>query len=230
MTRRAIQILGSVAIAALSWAIPAQAEARAGSLDLTFGSGGALAVEPRLTHMVVGSDGSTTFLGFEGEGRSVVRLLANGEPDSAFGLGGSQPLEPQIEGLPFVPSGLAVDSQRRVIVFGTVTDSGKTAPVSGALGPSSVEATWAVVLRLKADGSLDTSFGGSKGFTRSDFELRSGESGLSSGEFIPIPTTNVFAGTVDPWTGRSCWQVWRIATAPATGIAASIRLRVQSCV
>jgi uncharacterized delta-60 repeat protein len=85
---------------------------------------------------------------------------------------------------------LAVDSQGRVVVFGAVTDPLQATLVNGSIGLESVDATWAVVLRFRPDGSPDPSFGEGKGFVRSDLGLRSELS-------ISIPTTSVFAGALD---------------------------------
>ena len=185
-------VLGATLVVAMLL-VPSQAEARVGRLDPSFGTGGQVQLEPVVSRLVAGADGSVTFLSYEAVGR----VLADGQPDPEFGEGGSRPLESQIEGLPFVASGLAVDSQKRVVVFGAVSDPLQHAPVLGSIGPGSVEATWAAALRFKADGSLDPSFGEGKGFVRSDFGLRSEVSVLGSEEPISISTTIVFSGAVD---------------------------------
>jgi uncharacterized delta-60 repeat protein len=177
--------------------VPALAEARTGTLDPGFGEGGRVALTGLNApfRMDVSADGSVTILSRD----AVNRFLPDGRPDAGFGEGGRVALDPMIEGLPFDPSieavpyptGIAVDSQGRVLVFGTASDPTQSHALGSEEG--SVPESWAVVLRLGADGRLDTSFGEGRGFVRSDFGLRSEVPELPP-EF---PTVASLAGSVD---------------------------------
>lgn len=146
------------------------AEGRVGALDPTFGEAGKLGPQleeegGELKGMAVGSDGSIVLA----KGRAIVRFLSNGEPDPDFGGGGQVELAAELEGLAFRPSDLAIDSKGRVLVSGTVTDPSQTYGIGSSL--FSFPASWAVVVRLTADGELDPSFGEGRGFVRSDYGM-----------------------------------------------------------
>jgi uncharacterized delta-60 repeat protein len=127
-----------------------------GDLDTTFGSGGKLLV-PFLsgsndcgTAVVVDAAGRTLVAGSVTIGTNadfgVVRLLADGTLDTTFGSGGRASVVFNIGGgFQDEPSSIAIDSQGRILVAGTVqTDAhGKEFGIS----------------RLTVDGQPDTSFG-----------------------------------------------------------------------
>jgi uncharacterized delta-60 repeat protein len=66
---------------------------------------------------------------------------------------------------------MSIDSQGRLVFFGSVSSPDQILKEPASLLYTS--ATWQVVLRLTPDGDLDPSFGGGRGFIRSDFGLRS---------------------------------------------------------
>jgi uncharacterized delta-60 repeat protein len=166
------------------------AQARVGALDLGFGEAGR-ALTPfnadyRLgsgpVQMAVAPDGSTVLA----SGSHLARFLPDGHLDAGFGAGGWVALG-DVDGLRFEPGSVTVDSQGRVLVFGSTIDPTQTFDPQLMFQPA-VPASWATVLRLDAAGHPDPSFGEGKGFVRSDL-------GLSSD--LPIPTVRAGVGTVD---------------------------------
>lgn len=124
-------------------------------LDPSFGQGGRAIgglVEPNSTGgaqgVVVQPDGRILVAG----GSKVRRLLASGLVDQSFGSAGEVALEPIIRSGIDV-HGLALQHDGRVVVVGHI---------GSQLGSH----TDALVLRLNADGSLDTTFGGGGVFER----------------------------------------------------------------
>jgi uncharacterized delta-60 repeat protein len=133
--------------------------------------------------MDAGPDGSTVLE----HGFTLVRVLPNGDLDPGFGVGGTARLPEALEGLSFLPESLAVDSQNRVLIFGTAQDPHQSISIPPF---TTVPASWGVVMRLAPNGDPDGSFGEGKGFVRSDFGLRTR---LDSN----LPTTRAGGGVVD---------------------------------
>jgi uncharacterized delta-60 repeat protein len=163
-----------------------------GLADATFNGGSALvfALDPQATpgvsllQTVPLADGKTIFLGsygqpgnFTGDPRFVVaRLAPGGTFDTTFGSGGR--VIGRVGNLPqdFVASGLAVQSDGKILVVGS-----SMGPISDP-GPGGVvppQLRDAAVVRLNADGSLDTSFSGI-GYTTLPFVASNGGALLSS--------------------------------------------------
>jgi len=147
----------------------AGAQARVGALDPSFGDAGIVGPELReaggASGMDMGPDGTVVVA----DGRTLVRLLPDGAVDSGFGDGGRVQLPDELDGLEFAVSDVAVDGERRVLVSGTIRDPTQVGGSSNVL--ISFTASWAIVLRLKADGELDLSFGEGKGYVRGDYGM-----------------------------------------------------------
>jgi uncharacterized delta-60 repeat protein len=92
----------------------------------------------------------------------VVRYLANGKPDPSFGNGGTANVTGPA-GHAFVLAGAAVDSRGRVVLAGLAR------PLPSNSAPDPLLSS-AVVMRLNADGTPDTSFGNG-GTVLTDFGL-----------------------------------------------------------
>jgi uncharacterized delta-60 repeat protein len=153
--------------ALLSLPAGTQAATHPGQLDPTFGrsgkaaiafpaqSGGDLGVkydlpfefDPGYLEMAAAPDGKIVVSG----STKVVRLLPNGRLDPSFGSGGSVALE-RPAGKLFAFSGVAVDSQGRVLIAGSVR------PLPTASTPDPLISS-ALVRRLTPGGAPDTGFG-----------------------------------------------------------------------
>jgi uncharacterized delta-60 repeat protein len=149
-------------------AAPALGAAHPGSLDPSFGkSGRAMIAFPAETSGQIGVKYELPFEFTPGhlqmatapDGRIVVagstkiaRLLPNGKPDRAFGAGGSIALE-RPPGQNFILADMAVDSQGRILVAGSV----RPQPSTSTPDPL---ASLAMVRRYTANGALDRSFAG----------------------------------------------------------------------
>jgi uncharacterized delta-60 repeat protein len=123
----------------------------------------------------------------------ILRLLSDGAIDGSFGANGRLHLGVATanegdQGRSFFASSVAVDSTGRLLVFGTQSDSAQSIQAIG--DPGGWASSYALVLRLDPSGALDPTFGGGKGFVRSDFDLASQ---LSS----TVPLVGAMAGTVD---------------------------------
>lgn len=148
------------------------AVAKPGVLDPTFGESGRAATaldlgpswEDAMIEMATGPDSSIVV----SSERQLVRYLSDGQLDRGFGDNGILTLE-QVEGLPFDLDDVAVDSEGRVVAFGTAVDSSKTFRIPSYSGGYE-HPTYAVILRFDAAGRLDPSFGGT-GIVRTDFGL-----------------------------------------------------------
>jgi uncharacterized delta-60 repeat protein len=92
----------------------------------------------------------------------MVRYLSNGKVDPGFGSGGTVNV-PSPPGMAFVLSGIAVDSQGRVILAGLA----RPLPANAAPDPL---LSSAVVMRFNANGTPDTTFGNG-GTVVTDFGL-----------------------------------------------------------
>jgi uncharacterized delta-60 repeat protein len=168
--------LASAVVAALlilaSFVAATSAQGRVGGLDPAFGEAGR--VGPWLDRkgvwsgMAVGPDGSIVVI----RERTLIRFLSSGDPDPSFG-GGQVELPVEFEGFDFRPFDLAIDSKGRVLVSGTATDSSRTYGIPGGT-LFYFPASWAVVVRLTADGKLDPGFGEGRGFIRGDYGMHPG--------------------------------------------------------
>lgn len=146
---------------------PKAKSAPAGSLDTSFGRGGKVTVEFPAEN--VGSTGPKYQLPFEftpghlemaqapggkvvvAGATKIVRYLANGKLDQSFGSGGAVTI-PRPAGAVFVLSGVAVDSQGRVVL------AGLTRPLPTNSTPDPLLSS-AAVMRFNVDGTPDGSFG-----------------------------------------------------------------------
>ncbi|MFZ2253220.1 MAG: hypothetical protein WAW13_03555, partial [Minisyncoccia bacterium] len=125
----------------------------AGALDASFGSDGKLvlrlsAADDHINNLAVDADGRILVVGTspDAQGKpalALMRLAANGTPDASFGTGGLLQFQLSPDGTT-VGRSVAVDLQGRLMVAGYTLDAQNSAD--------------SVVLRLHADGSLDTSF------------------------------------------------------------------------
>jgi uncharacterized delta-60 repeat protein len=107
----------------------------------------------------------------------IVQFLANGEPDTSFGVDGVATV-PRPPGAVFVLAGVAVDSQGRIVLAGLAR------PLPTNSTPDPVLSS-AAVMRFNPNGSLDPSFG-SGGMVISDFGL-----GAPKAEGGPYPGASV---------------------------------------
>jgi uncharacterized delta-60 repeat protein len=146
----------------LAFSIPVSAQARPGQLDKSFGGDGRV-----ITRIGVAPTAARSYLAWAGGGQIVaafgthlVEYLSDGRLNKRFGSGGRVKIE-SVEGSIFAPSGLAIDSQDRILVSGTVSrvEPGE----SGRLASSAV-----VVRRILPSGEADKSFG-SDGIAWYDF-------------------------------------------------------------
>ncbi len=158
-------------------ALPVSASARA-SLDTSFGTGGrVLAPAPgpfppdgpeANARLATASTPDGKLVALVGD-RRVLRFLENGKADPSFGDGGS--IDVAVEpGRGFSPTGVAVDSQGRILVGGTSVPPPGTANPGPKDSPSGPTPTRATVIRYLPDGTLDPSFGNG-GVATTSFEL-----------------------------------------------------------
>jgi uncharacterized delta-60 repeat protein len=148
----------------LATVVPASAQAN-GSLDPTFGVGGRVLVPAPAPFPPAGADANAKLWQASAPGGKLVALgggelmqfLADGSPDPGFGGDGTVTVTVDPD-RSFSPSGVAVDSQGRILVAGTSTSQHETVNPGpdGSSGPTPSRAT---LIRYLADGSLDPSFG-----------------------------------------------------------------------
>jgi uncharacterized delta-60 repeat protein len=162
--RITILIAAALALLALGGAATAAAAPPAATLDPSFGNGGQAfapfpgsipwSTNPPAT--AVAADGSLLL----GIGETVERLDPDGHLDQAFGKDGEVKLSPP-SGDSFEISGLAVDSQGRVVAVGTSSHDSEQRPPSSVYGFEAAELTpkAARIVRLLPDGSPDPAFG-----------------------------------------------------------------------
>jgi len=93
----------------------------------------------------------------------IVRVLANGLLDRSFGRGGAVTVQ-RPPGMNFALTGVAVDSQGRVLLGGTAR------PLPNSSTPDPLLSS-AAVMRFSADGSVDRSFG-KEGVLVTDFGIK----------------------------------------------------------
>jgi uncharacterized delta-60 repeat protein len=147
--------------ALLALVLPATSQAKPGQLDKSFGMDGRVvtklpAGEATYTHLAWGGGGRLV----AALGPQLVEYLPNGCLDRHFGGDGRVEIETP-EGKSFAPEGLAVDSQGRILVDGTLR--------AARPGKSFMLASSAVlVLRFLPNGRLDSSFG-NEGTALDDF-------------------------------------------------------------
>jgi uncharacterized delta-60 repeat protein len=181
-----------VALAFAMVAVACRAEAKERAVDQGFGEGGQINLRAvRDGRMAVGPDDSIVLL--DHSGRRIVRYLPDGRPDPGFGRKGRVLLPPELAGSPYETADVAVDSQGRLLVFGSSFPPGRPM-LSVEPFLTSVPITKAMVVRLRGDGSLDPSFGEGSGAISSDFGLRTEEVGFEGSENL---TTSGLRGTVD---------------------------------
>lgn len=163
---RAGQAVVAATFAALLSVAPATAAPHPGQLDPSFGKAGKATVA--FPAEAAGKTGVKYELPFQyspghlqmasaGEGKvvvasssKIVRLLASGKPDPAFGTGGAVAIEPP-PGQVFLLADVAVDSHGRVLVAGST----RPLPTESTLDPL---ASLAMVRRYTANGAVDTNF------------------------------------------------------------------------
>lgn len=168
--------------AALLPAAPAAAAGLAGDLDTTFGTGGVALVQglddQNSVDVAILPDGR-----IQTGGRvRALRFLADGRPDPSFGA----------NGVTFIPddsstdlknaSGVAVDAQGRTVIAGSSQPTGQGSRMA--------------LLRLRPDGTPDTSFGGGDGIAEVDvnpaqFAAETGQDVLvkPDGSYVVVGTT-----------------------------------------
>jgi len=165
--RRGFGVLGGLMLWAALGVLPlAVAAGAAGDLDTTFGSGGSVAVtiEQDVVLLGVQSDGKAV-LGTQATSSDgttmhwrVFRQNSDGTPDASFGTGGEVLLFGQIGGGRLL-NGL-VDSSDRILCTGRAVVEITTTSGKGRKQRTTTSRLNAfTVVRLLADGALDTGFG-----------------------------------------------------------------------
>jgi uncharacterized delta-60 repeat protein len=176
-----------------------------GSLDGTFGSGGKAVFDYNsglfLYPSALSVDGSGRILVAGGSSAYyngsfvVLRLNADGSPDTNFGQGGRATLPNFGTGGFFtdaIASGVAVDSSGHVVLAGTAFTSFS---LGGGAGPRFAAA------RLNADGTLDRSFGtggetivnyGTQGPNNYEYDIAAGVAVDASGHIVVAGTASGF--------------------------------------
>jgi uncharacterized delta-60 repeat protein len=152
----ALRVFGVALLLALPFGVAAAAGHRHGSLDTGFGRGGkvttpirsgrdtAFAVRDRASALALQKDGKLVAAGWsesiESSGFALVRYNANGTLDTSFGRGGKVTTAPLGSG----SDALAIQQDGKLVAAGSDN--------SGALS--------FLLVRYNANGTLDTSFGG----------------------------------------------------------------------
>lgn len=156
-------------LAALAATAPS-ALAKAGDVDPSFGSSGRVVTPASLgegdwlnarIQAAPGPNGTI----ITAVGAAVFRYLPDGNLDPSFGDGGKLTIADP-EGLPFTLSDLAVGTDGRISLIGSVHIPDVSVPVTYM---SSISPTLAAVIRYTEDGKLDPTFGGGSGFLITDF-------------------------------------------------------------
>ena len=179
MRPKIAHLLLSTVLAAVVLAVPAQA--RVGGLDKSFADHGRLAVKNSI--MGVGRDGAIALI----HGKRVLLLTPQGDRDTRFGGDGSVPVPSSVGGWSFSASHEALDSQGRLLLFGSAYPPGEP---EVRLELESVPIKRAAVVRLLPDGRPDPEFG-QGGAVLGDFGVNSEVPGVSES------TTGIAAGAVD---------------------------------
>ena len=147
----------------------AAAQSSSAGLDSSFGNGGRITVavpegpyaSTTIRGVALSPDGRTYVL----ENSLLVAFEADGEPAAGFGSGGQVAVEPA--GGEGEAEGLAVDSQGRILVTGTVELGGQK---RGGLRVGYTPLYAVYVIRLLADGNRDLTFG-EDGEVQTTFDL-----------------------------------------------------------
>jgi len=161
-------------------ALPSRVLASSGQLDRSFGSRGRVVADiefgnPRFWYAVKVRALHLPDDGILVAGNNLMlRYLSDGRLNKRFGEGGVLRVD-TVEGQEFELSGLAIDSEGRIIVAGT------------SLGPPGAQK--AAVFRFTSSGVLDPSFGGGDGSVVTDFGVQPLPNG--SMEHAPLLVTGV---------------------------------------
>lgn len=156
-------------------------------------------------HLATAADGSIV----AARGNLILRYLPNGQLDSSFGDAGRVALS-SVEGLPFGLADVAIDSEGKVMAFGTTVDPSITREISGYL-PVWVNPSFATVLGFDSTGKLDPGFGGGDGIFRSGLGFRS-----LSDEASSFPLVEVDSATLDS-QGRAVMAIGEVGVPPSEG-------------
>jgi beta-propeller uncharacterized protein DUF5122 len=147
--------------------IPTAASAKPGALDPGFGDSGRIVTQTDLgnrdwpVNIAEGPNGTIV----AATEKTILRYLPDGSLDPSFGEGGKVTI-PDPEGLPFSLRDLAVGTDGRVFLIGSVEIPDVWVPVTYI---SSAHPTLAAVIGYTSDGKLDPAYGGGKGFLVSEF-------------------------------------------------------------
>jgi uncharacterized delta-60 repeat protein len=169
-------------------ALPQTASAQSGDLDPAFGEGGRIATTveevvpdwsgpglgPTLrpetfsyeARLATAPDGSVVVA----HGNLLLRYLPDGQLDRGFGEAGKLTIGTVAE-LPFGLADFEIDSDGRILVFGTVVDTSTSRWVD-AYSPREASPSFVTVIRLDSTGSIDPTFGGGDGVFLEDLGLR----------------------------------------------------------
>jgi uncharacterized delta-60 repeat protein len=171
-----------------------------GSLDTSFGTAGTGIVtlgegaEPDdltyLDSIVAGPNGTILLAGQSAaplDSFNVIRLNADGSLDTTFGSNGQTVVGVGMNDMVY---GTAVQPNGQIVVVGTAVY--KTVSEGTGSGQTSASYTEAVAIRLNADGSLDTSFGGLAASSQS-----------SPGTVVLAPTVTPAGGGIPSAAARS---------------------------
>ena len=187
----------ALALVLLSLALPASGAAASGSLDPNFATGGkvrtavSLGTAERALVALVSEPRGSTLVATQ---RQLLRYRPDGRLDPRFGRGGILTLD-KVEGLDFAIADLEVDSEGRIVVFGTAEDPNTTYTVTGYTY-GYVHPSYVAVLRLDASGKPDPSFG-SNGVMRTDL----GQPQYLEGSLFPAPPADGRLNPVSTTTG-----------------------------
>jgi uncharacterized delta-60 repeat protein len=204
MTMRAIAAAAVAAIALWCFAPAACAAPPGARLDSAYGHGGVamtafgIAGEEADAELTAIPGGAALVAdGLEG---TAVRFRPGGSQDMPFGDGGrlvvAQGSKLGGSRKHFFPNSITADRHGRVVVFGSQTDSTKTAEGAERVV---VSASLAAVLRFGPEGRPDRTFGDGKGFVVGDF-------GMPEGEADGLTSATALTGRVDS-SGRPLFVV-----------------------
>ncbi len=221
--RRHLNGLWACLAVLVALALPGAAMAQPGTLDSSFGDAGRVATEVGdsapswgygglllrpgpygdKVHLATGSDGSFVV----SRGNVLLRYLSDGQLDPGFGEDGELQIS-SVDGLPFGLSDIAIDSEGRILVFGTTVDPSISRSVYG-YAIREVSPSFVTVLRLDSTGAVDPSFGNGNGVFRDGL-------GLSPTRYVPsdIPLVETASAELDS-QGRAVIAVGKVGFPPA---------------
>jgi uncharacterized delta-60 repeat protein len=192
-------LIAGVAAAAVA-TCSATAFAAAGDLDPTFASGGKLAGTPggislAVADVAVQPDGKIVLVGTASDNFAVVRLNADGTPDTGFGNGGGTAVD-------------AVHGSQDLVDAVAIQPDGKIVVAGGSTVPNSL--SFATFLRLNPNGAPDASFdpAGTTGPVPESVGIARGAAGeafdlaLDPAGRIVYAGTNSFAGDPTSFVDR----------------------------